>query len=107
MANRSNHDSGGSQFFINVGNNTFLDWWDEGVESKHPVFGKIVEGMDRVMAISNVATKEDNPTKPIRIESVSVDGLASLPSWAESMPRDELYLTPLWLRTHPGVAPHR
>ena len=101
MANKSTPDSGGSQFFVNVRDNTFLDWWDRGTESNHPVFGRIIEGIDQVVAISRVATKNDNPIEPIKIESISIDGS---PDWAEGMPRDELYLTPIWLRTHPNAA---
>lgn len=33
--------SGGSQFFLNVANNNFLDWFDPSSESAHPVFGKV------------------------------------------------------------------
>ena len=39
MANTGAPNSGGSQFFMNVANNDFLDWFSSG-ESKHPVFGK-------------------------------------------------------------------
>ena len=42
-------NTGGSQFFINVADNTFLD-------GKHPVFGKVVEGMDIVDEIVSVET---------------------------------------------------
>ena len=55
MAN-SGPNSGGSQFFINVADNNFLD-------SKHPAFGKVIEGMDVVDAILNVET--DNSGKPV------------------------------------------
>jgi len=41
MANTGQPESGGSQFFINVANNTFLDWFDKSSESAHPVFGKV------------------------------------------------------------------
>ena len=37
--------SGGSQFFINTAHNAFLDWWDTSTPSKHPVFGKVTDGM--------------------------------------------------------------
>ncbi|MCK9579491.1 MAG: peptidylprolyl isomerase [Methanoregula sp.] len=48
MAN-SGANTGGSQFFINLVNNNNLD-------RKHPVFGKVVEGMEVVDAISKVET---------------------------------------------------
>ena len=48
MAN-AGPNTGGSQFFINLVNNNYLD-------SKHPVFGKVVEGMDVVDTIAKVQT---------------------------------------------------
>lgn len=60
MAN-AGPNTGGSQFFINLANNTFLD-------SKHPAFGKVVEGMDVVDEIANVDTDgNDKPLEPVRI----------------------------------------
>merc|ERR550537_988710 len=53
MANTGRPNSGGSQFFLNVANNANLDWFSPG-QSKHPVFGKVLEGMDVVTAISKV-----------------------------------------------------
>jgi len=47
MAN-AGANTGSSQFFINVKNNNALD-------TKHPVFGTVIEGMSVVDAISNVA----------------------------------------------------
>jgi peptidylprolyl isomerase len=66
MAN-SGPNSGGSQFFINTANNTFLD-------GKHPVFGKVVAGMDVVQAISTTPTTRpgDVPLTPVIITSVAV-----------------------------------
>ena len=40
MANTGAPNSGGSQFFLNVAHNDFLDFFSGGA-SKHPVFGKV------------------------------------------------------------------
>ena len=71
MANTGSPNSGGSQFFMNVANNDFLDWFSPG-ESKHPVFGKIVEGYDVCVKISRVPTRDDNPRTPIKMNSVTM-----------------------------------
>ena len=71
MAN-AGPNSGGSQFFINTVHNTALDWWDTRTPSKHPVFGKVVSGMDVVTAIENVQTGHgDRPVQPVQMISVS------------------------------------
>merc|ERR1712060_1028129 len=57
MANTGSPNTGGSQFFINVADNDFLDWFSPG-ESKHPVFGKITSGMDVATAISKAPTRD-------------------------------------------------
>jgi peptidylprolyl isomerase len=65
MAN-AGPNTGGSQFFINLVNNNFLD-------SKHPVFGKVVEGLDIVDALGKVKTgANDKPVKEVKIESAKV-----------------------------------
>jgi len=65
MAN-AGPNTGGSQFFINLVNNNFLD-------SKHPVFGKVVEGLDVVDALGKVKTgANDKPIKEVKIESAKV-----------------------------------
>jgi len=55
MAN-AGPNTGGSQFFINTVDNNFLD-------TKHPVFGKVIEGIEIVDKISNV--KRDANDKPL------------------------------------------
>jgi peptidylprolyl isomerase len=52
MAN-SGPNTGGSQFFINLVDNNYLD-------TKHPVFGKVVGGMDVVDRIGKVQTDANN-----------------------------------------------
>jgi len=60
MAN-AGPNTGSSQFFINVVNDNYLD-------SKHPVFGTVIEGMDVVDAISKAAVgQNDKPLQEIRI----------------------------------------
>ena len=72
MAN-SGPNSGGSQFFINVADNTFLDFDKDPLTSKHPVFGRVVQGMDVVDTIATVeATPGDRPVEPVVIESVTI-----------------------------------
>jgi peptidylprolyl isomerase len=67
MAN-AGPNTGGSQFFINLVDNNFLD-------SKHPVFGKVIEGMDVVDAMAKVKkAANDRPVKEVKIESARVIG---------------------------------
>jgi peptidylprolyl isomerase len=73
MANTGQPNSGGSQFFINVADNTGLDFNKDPLTSKHPVFGKIVNGMDVVMAIATTATDlSDKPLEDVVIESIEI-----------------------------------
>ncbi len=72
MAN-SGPNSGGSQFFINVADNANLDFDKQPLSSKHPVFGKIVSGMDVVDKIAQVERNErDLPVEPVVMESVTI-----------------------------------
>merc|ERR1711990_531744 len=69
MANTGQPNSGGSQFFLNVNKNDNLDWFSPG-QSKHPVFGKVIEGYDVCVAISKVPTQNDRPIQPVRMNSI-------------------------------------
>ena len=65
MAN-AGPNTGGSQFFINLVDNNYLD-------DRHPVFGKVIEGMDIVDRISQVQTDDrDKPLEDVIIQSAKV-----------------------------------
>ncbi|MBW2978099.1 peptidylprolyl isomerase [Candidatus Woesearchaeota archaeon] len=66
MANRG-PDTGSSQFFINLVDNNNLD-------PKHPVFGKVIEGMDIVEKIGKVKTDaKDKPIEDIVINKITLE----------------------------------
>ena len=72
MANTGRPDSGSCQFFINTVHNSYLDWFSPGA-SKHPVFAKIVSGMDVVKKIETTPTAAgDRPVTPVQMVKVTV-----------------------------------
>ena len=73
MANTGQPNSGGSQFFINTVHNAYLDWFSGG-PSKHPVFGKITDGMDVVSSIEGTPTDGgDRPTTPVQVTKITIE----------------------------------
>jgi cyclophilin family peptidyl-prolyl cis-trans isomerase len=74
MANTGRPNSGGSQFFLNTKLNDYLDWFSTG-QSKHPVFGRVVDGEDVVRKIESTPTDaRDTPMTPIQVRRVTVEG---------------------------------
>ena len=72
MANTGAPNSGSSQFFINTAHNDFLDFFTPGA-SKHPVFGRVIAGMDVVKKIESTPTDDDDrPRTPVRMIKVTV-----------------------------------
>ena len=72
MANTGRPNSGGMQFFINTVHNSYLDWFTPG-PSKHPVFGKVIDGMDVVKKIETAPIGPgDRPKAPIKMNRITV-----------------------------------
>ncbi len=72
MANTGEPNSGSCQFFINTVHNGYLDWFTPGA-SKHPVFGRVIEGMDVVKKIEKTPTdRDDRPRTPVRMNRVTI-----------------------------------
>ena len=73
MANTGRPNSGSCQFFINTVHNAYLDWFTPG-PSKHPVFGKVISGMDVVKKIESSPTNsQDRPITPVKMIQVKVN----------------------------------
>jgi peptidyl-prolyl cis-trans isomerase B (cyclophilin B) len=80
MARTGDPHSATAQFFINVGDNAFLDFKSPGGNGwGYTVFGKVVEGADVVDRIKDVPTgrsghHENVPTSDVVIERAEVVG---------------------------------
>merc|ERR1719316_1663057 len=59
MANTGSPNSGGSQFFINVVHNDFLDWFSPGE-------------LKLLISITKAKTRNDNPITPIMMKSITI-----------------------------------
>lgn len=76
MARTSDPHSASAQFFINVKNNSFLDYPGQDGYG-YAVFGKVVDGTDTVDKIRKVKTGRsgmfaDVPAEPVIIETIEV-----------------------------------
>lgn len=70
MARTMDPNSATSQFFINVADNTFLDYTKNN--PGYTVFGKVIEGMDIVKKIENVKTTTKNQFKDWPVDNVVI-----------------------------------
>jgi peptidyl-prolyl cis-trans isomerase B (cyclophilin B) len=74
MARTNDPHSATAQFFINVQDNTFLDFKNESMSGwGYCVFGKVVEGMDVVNKIKGVSTGNHGMHQDVPLESVVIE----------------------------------
>jgi len=72
MANTGRPNSGSCQFFINLVHNDYLDWFTPGA-SRHPVFGKVIAGMDIIETIGRTPTgASDRPKTPVKMLKIDI-----------------------------------
>jgi peptidylprolyl isomerase len=99
MAN-SGPNTGTSQFFINMVNNTYLDYDRPPLTSAHPVFGTVIEGWPIVTDISNVPTNSfDRPIDDVVMDSLRItnplpSGLGPILNWTGHLQSLKLYPQP-------------
>ena len=89
MAN-AGPNTGGSQFFINLVNNTFLD-------PNYPVFGIVTSNFSVVQTIGGVPVNSaDRPVIPVVMDSVRITGpFTSVDYFTGSTPLIEIYPNPV------------
>ncbi|OQQ02119.1 peptidylprolyl isomerase [Vibrio campbellii] len=75
MARTMEPHSASSQFFINVNNNTFLDFRSESLDGwGYCVFGEVIEGMEIVNKIKGVSTGSYGMHQDVPLEDVMITG---------------------------------
>ncbi|OTG64910.1 cyclophilin [Acinetobacter sp. ANC 4470] len=74
MARTQSPHSASAQFFINVGNNAFLNHSGENVQGwGYAVFGKVTEGLDIVNEIKGVRTGNRGHHADVPLENVVIE----------------------------------
>ena len=95
MANTGQPNSGGSQFFINLVDNTYLDYDKAPLTSKHPVFGMTVMNFNIVQSIGKVATDANNrPLTNVVMDSIRVGNFFTVGVEKPSVVRNTMSVIP-------------
>jgi cyclophilin family peptidyl-prolyl cis-trans isomerase len=87
MARTGNPHSATTQFFINVGNNKFLNYTMPNPRGYgYTVFGRVISGMEVVNKISATPTGASKPfTKDVPKEMIVIESISTIESVSEKM----------------------
>jgi len=87
MARTGNPHSATTQFFINVGNNKFLNYTMPNLRGYgYTVFGRVISGMDVVNKISVTPSGASKPfTKDVPKEMIVIKSISTIESVSEEM----------------------
>jgi cyclophilin family peptidyl-prolyl cis-trans isomerase len=77
MARTSVPDSATSQFFINVANNSFLDYPGQD-GAGYCVFGKVIDGIGTVIKMGKLTTTTRNGMSDVPIKRVTIKSITKL-----------------------------
>ena len=77
MARTSDPDSASSQFFINVANNSFLDYPGQD-GAGYCVFGKVIDGVGTVIKMGKLATTTRSGMSDVPIKRVTIKSITKL-----------------------------
>ena len=109
MAN-SGPNTGGSQFFINLVNNTHLDYNKPPLTSKHPVFGIVISGFTVVQDIGLTPVNSANrPNNDVVMDSlrISKDGALSIGEVENAFVNAVIYPNPVSAETSVSIMAKR
>lgn len=83
MARTNDPHSASSQFFINVANNSFLNFQKETIDGfGYCAFGRVVEGMDVVNQIAQARTGKSKGHDDVPLEEIYILGAEQIPEEA-------------------------
>lgn len=96
MANTGQPNSGGSQFFINLKDNVYLDYNKPPYTSAHPVFGEVISGWNIVEQIGEVPVNgNDRPITPVVMNMVRVTSPLSINDFRANESSYSIYPNPV------------
>ena len=108
MANTGAPNSGGSQFFVNLVDNIFLDFDNAPLSSAHPIFGEVISGFNVVDSIGNTPTNaSDRPLSDVVIDSIRITFIPPPVSVADiqlGKPQISIYPNPASAQLHYSIA---